>query len=722
MADFDNEQNNSDEPKILSEEGEGFESLDDVSEFDDSGNPLVRKLEHFLNKFYKKELDSLIEEYPDKISLVIDFPDLELYDPNLADQLLKTPDLVIESIKIAAKNYTNSLLGERKDFDPFIRIRNFPEDSQSLIKHLSADHISKIVILEGIVRQFTTVMPKIKVAHWICRKCGYEVDTMQEDVVVSKPGFCPECRHKDFDLDEKNSQFIDYQKIEIQELLERLKGGEQSNTINVIVSGDLVNKFTAGDRILVSGILRLRKPDKKQTLYGRYLDVLYIEDTKQDYDDVEVTPEDFIRIKDYSKNPRVYDILRSSIAPNIYGHEMVKDAIVFQLFGGTRKELANNSKLRGNIHVLLIGDPGVGKSVMLQYATQIAPKSVYVVGKTSSGAGLTASAVKDEFGEGGWTLKAGALVLASGGFAMVDEFDKMSHEDRSAMHEAMEQETVSIAKAGIVTSFKTETTVLAAANPKYGRFDNYKTIPEQIEIPPTLLSRFDLFFVLKDVLDEKRDKETVTHILNTHEEGQQRKGMDEYQIKDLDKTQMEEREQIDIDLLKKYIAYARTNIFPILTKRAKNKIRDFYIDLRRKSQDGRVTITFRQLEALVRLSEASARVRLSAKVEEFDAIRAISIFQASMEQFGLDPETGTFDIDIISTGQSHSQKTKMRKILEIIEKLSLDGEHASFDKIVEEADGEGIGKEIVREFIDKLLKSGDIYEPKPFKYATPKRS
>ena len=244
--------------------------------------------------------------------------------------------------------------------------------------------------------------------------------------------------------------------------------------------------------------------------------------------------------------------------------------------------------------------------------------------------------------------------MASGGFAMVDEFDKMDAEDRSAMHEALEQETVSIAKAGIVTSFKTETSVLAAANPKFGRFNAYKTLPEQIEVPSTLMSRFDLFFILQDLVDEKKDMDTVSAIIKTHKTGALLQKQGYSNLSEKDKTTLEKintTPSLDVDLIRKYISYARLRVFPVLSENAGKILQKFFINLRQKSQGGAVTVTFRQLEALIRLAEASARVRLSDKVLEEDVDRALRLYKKSMEQVGMDPETGEMDIDIITTGK-----------------------------------------------------------------------
>ncbi len=676
-------------------------------------DPHIEKFDYFLNLKYLKEIEKLTVKNKD---LRIDFKILEEYDPYLADELIKKPDTCINAIKYCIHKRAETLK-DSIDFEPIINIFNLPQENRIFIKNLVAEDIDKLISIEGIVRQFTTVLPKLKIAHWMCKRCGYEFN-MDVKHEVEKPTFCPECRHKALDLIEAKSLFIDYQKLEIQEPLEVLKGGEQSNTLVVIVTDAMVGKVSAGDRIIVTGILKLVPPQKNLSVYGKCLECLDVEETKQDYEDIEIDEENFEQIKNYSENPEIYEILVNSIAPNIFGHDVIKEAIALQLFGGVKKTMEDGSKTRGNIHILLIGDPGVGKSKLLLYASNVAPKSLYVVGKTASGAGLTASAVKDEFGEGGWTLKAGALVLASGGFAMIDEFDKMNPEDRSAMHEAMEQETVSIAKAGIVSNFKTETSILAAANPKYGRFDQFKTIPEQIDIPPTLMSRFDLFFSIKDLLDEKKDRETVMAILKGHKTGELLSKMKQIDLvkKDRDYLEKSFKAQINPDLLKKYISYARTKISPILSDKAMDRLGKFFIELRKKSKDGRVTVTYRQLEALIRLSEASARVKLAPSVEIEDAERAIKLFRTSMEQVGMDPETGDMDIDIITTGQSHSQAVQMRNLLEVIKDWCKEHDSISLNDLMVESEARKIDRSKVQEYVGKLSRAGDIYEPKPLYY------
>ncbi|MBI5884655.1 ATP-binding protein, partial [archaeon] len=329
----------------------------------------------------------------------------------------------------------------------------------------------------------------------------------------------------------------------------------------------------------------------------------------------------------------------------------------------------------------------------------------------------TASAVKDEFGDGGWVLKAGALVLASGGAAMVDEFDKMDPEDRSAMHEAMEQQKVSIAKAGIVTRFKTETSILAAANPKFGRFDEYENPLTQINLPPALFSRFDLYFMIRDVLDKAKDAQIAEHILKAHQAGELLHNNEVNKNSKLSKKRLEEiiesvSPEIKPDTLKKFIAYGRQKCFPVMSEEVMKRIAEFYVGLREegRQQGGAYAATHRQLEALVRLSEASARVRLKNEVELEDVERAVKLFKKSLSEVGVDPDTKKFDIDLITTGKSHSQLTNMKKILSIVKEKSKEFDAVPIEQIIEEAAKQGIDADKTKDFVAELHKKGELYE------------
>ncbi|MEK6902050.1 MAG: LAGLIDADG family homing endonuclease [archaeon] len=1214
-------------------------------------NPFIPKFEEFFSTHeYKKKIETLAHAYPQVRSLVVDFNDLDSFDYQLAEELLEHPDLLFEAARLAVKKIEVSVLQLDK-FEPNVRFRGLPKDQQPLVRDISAKQLGKLISVEGVIRQVTEVMPKLKNASWRCKRCGNAYQIEQDGHQQRKPALCS-CKHRDFELVPEESAFVDYQKVQIQEPLESLKGSEQAVNLDVYIEDDFVNRVYPGNRTQMTGVLRLYPPNKdKKNVYGRYLEVIHVEETEKEFEDVTIVEEDEIKIRELSQNPKIYDILIQSIAPAIHGHEMIKESISLQLFGGVRKNLPGDNKIRGNIHVLLVGDPGTGKSVLLQATDKIAPKSVYVSGKGSSSAGLcvapdslimnhngfksiqefvetkfdeklameelpgafsndfsgqtftltdqldfetksvekiwrikappkmfkmttrtgrelsltpatsliriknskaewieanalqsgdyiavprflpegkrkniptftvllddpyikvgnplaewmkeiieklvpkygskqaiakkvgksrdtiyaiqnpkfhhgwelqkvvelareagysddqiaqkittlfirhgitnrippylddpdvaylvgaimgdgsmeesderttirlcgndpqilerctnilyekfgiipekeksdervpslrmssrilgkilyahgmrhtkkenslshtatempnhilrnllqglfdtdgcaddsktggknvsissispplaqtihlsllkfgiiskkrfrkragnvaigkkitvisrndqycieiygkknleqfrekigfgltrkqetldkiiqsihyektnidfvpeikealqktnaenqykkgkarisyaklnelmkneeesflqklsnanvlwdqikkkeefvppyqyvydmtvsgshnfiangfyvhnTASAVKDDFGEGGWTLKAGALVLASGGMVMVDEFDKMEEEDRSAMHEAMEQGQVSIAKAGIVTRFKTDTSVLAAANPKLSRFDTYKPFFEQIDLPASLISRFDLFFMVRDTLDKKRDETIASHILATHKAGEQllqyERGNKQIDLQAIEEITKKIAPIIDIELLRKYISFARQRVFPILSVDAAQAIQDFYVGLRDQGrQAGSYSATARQLEGLVRLAEASARVRLSDEVTLEDADRAIRLVRSSLEDVVKDPETGRIDIDIVTSGQTQSGRDHMRVITEIIKAKSKEMDKVPIQDVVAEAISRGIDEEKVRDIIVKLKKSGEIYEP-----------
>ncbi|WP_254766092.1 LAGLIDADG family homing endonuclease [Salinilacihabitans rarus] len=359
-------------------------------------------------------------------------------------------------------------------------------------------------------------------------------------------------------------------------------------------------------------------------------------------------------------------------------------------------------------------------SQMLGYIQNIAPRSVYTSGKGSSSAGLTAAAVRDDFGDGQqWTLEAGALVLADQGIAAVDELDKMRSEDRSAMHEALEQQKISVSKAGINATLKSRCSLLGAANPKYGRFDHYEPISEQIELEPALISRFDLIFTVTDQPDEEKDRNLAEHIINTNYAGElttQQREMTSLEVSSEEIEEMTAKVDpaIDAELLRKYIAYAKQNCHPRMTEAAREAIRDFYVDLRSKGtdEDAAVPVTARKLEGLVRLSEASARVRLSDTVELEDAERVIEIVRSCLQDIGVDPETGEFDADIVEAGTSKSQRDRIKNIKQLISDVEEEyDDGAPIDIVLERADEIGMDRSKAEHEIEKLKQKGEVYEP-----------
>ncbi len=499
---------------------------------------------------------------------------------------------------------------------------------------------------------------------------------------------------------------VDAQRLVLEESPDALSGGEQPKRMQVFLKEDLVDprmedRTTPGSKVKVIGILKeisLPLPTGIQTRFDLAIEANNVIPLEETFDDLSITEEEESTIKELSNEPRIIEKLAKSISPSVWGYPEIKEALILQLFGGVQKTRSDRTQTRGDIHVLLVGDPGVAKSVMLKFISTIAPKGRYVSGKSASGAGLTATVVKDEFLRG-WALEAGAMVLSNKGLVCIDELEKMDENDRSTMHEAMEQQTVTISKANVQATLKAQTAVLAAANPKFGRFDPTEMIARQVNLAPSLLNRFDVLFILRDLPDRERDERIASHVLSEHK-------------------QDFKQNIIDRDLLRKYIAYAHQKYHPVLSSEAAEKIKKFYVGLRNQttfannnSASKPIPISARQLEALVRLAEANAKARLSKTVDVEDAERAIKLVQFYMMQVGYDEETKSFDIDKIS-GNPASKRGKIFVVKEVLEELENRLGKLIPQEELEKEIGDKMKKDELEEALDKLLRVGDVFRPK----------
>ena len=677
-----------------------------------------------LKSRYKKELGEISREYPHKRSLYIDYREIERFGKAgiaMADELLENPGKVLEDVGEAIKS--GQLVRTKDGKEPKginIRFTNLPK--KIAIRNIRSDDINTFVSAEGILRKTTEVRPRVVEAVFKCPAGHFTVRKQKYGKFIEPDGCATDgCTFKKLELLPKRSKFVDSQKLRIQESPEGLRGGEQPQTLDIDVTDDLSGKVSPGDRVIINGILRSMQrvvKGEKSTVFDIFLECNSIEIAEKEFEEVEIDENAENEIITLSKDPMIYRMITHSVAPTIYGSEDVKQAIVLQLFGGIAKEMPDGSRLRGDIHVLLIGDPGIAKSQLLRYVVKLSPRAIYTSGQSSTSAGLTAAAVKDEFGEGRWTLEAGALVLADMGVAAVDEMDKMQKEDRSALHEAMEQQTISVAKAGITATLKSRCALLGAANPKYGRFDMFGDIADQINMPPSLLSRFDLIFIMTDQPEQKRDLAIAEHILKTHSVGeliaQHKKtpipGVTQDYILQQLKPVMPD---IDPALFRKYIAYAKRSCFPMLSIEAKEALIGYYLRLRGLAEPNKaVPVTARQLEALVRLAEASARIRLSNTIEIADAERVIHIVDACLRQVAYDAKTGTFDIDKVTTGISKEKRDIVRVIKDAIRDIGGEGKRAGIEQVVDAVTSKGFGRDKVRDGIDMLLRNGEAMEPK----------
>jgi replicative DNA helicase Mcm len=629
-------------------------------------------------------------------SLIVEFSELDRYDYELSDELIANTEEVLKAFGEAIDDLGVS------DKLIKVRFRNLPKSATFKIKDLRSAQLNKFATVEGIIRQASEVRPEVAKTEWECVSCQERISMFQTGLNLKKPSECPNfiCKNrKDFVLVGK--EFGDVQRILIEENPEKLDGSEQPSRISVILRHDLVEpdfrkNLMPGNIIRVNGILKEMplKAGAESKRYDIFMEANHLEPLYKEFQDIEIKPEDEKIIKEIaSADP--WKLIVASVAPSIYGHDKIKEAIALQMFGGVRKSRPDGTWSRGDVHVLLVGDPGAGKSQILKYVAGIAPKSRYVTGKGASAVGLTASVVKDEFLKG-WTLEAGAIVLASGGIACVDEIDKISKDDIFALHESMEQQSITIAKANIFATLRCETSILAAANPKFGRFDLNTPLAEQISMPETILSRFDLIFPVKDVPNPDIDEKLASHILALH------------------KDPTIATPAIPHKDMRKYIAYAKRNIHPKITDEALIKIKDFFVNLRRRYADGStVPISPRQLEALVRMTESSARLRLSPVANAKDAVRAIELMKYALYQLAYDAETGKLDIDRMETATPASKRSKIMVILEILRELEkASGKDIPRAKIIEEAEARKMSLDDIERVLDDLRAKGYIIEPK----------
>ena len=642
---------------------------------------------------YKKEVGESIRK--GRKVIFVNFEDIASNSPILAEALISSPEEILQVLELALEE-----TGLIKN--PRIRFTNLPETQKVKIRTIRANHLNQLIFFEGIVRQASDVRPQVVNAKFECPSCGTVISVLQIEKKFREPTRCSCGRKGQFNLLSKT--MVDAQRLVIEESPESLVGGEQPRRMSIFLKEDLVEpimeeKTTPGSKVRALGVLKevpIPLPTGSiSTRFDLAVEANNLIPLESTYEDLEISEEDERQINEIAADPELFKRLRESIAPSIWGYEEIKEALVLQMFGGVRKVSPDGTVSRGDIHVFLIGDPGVAKSVTLKFVSNMAPRGRYIVGKAASGAGITATVVRDEFLKG-WALEAGAMVLANKGIVCIDEIEKMDPVDRSAMHEALEQQTVTISKANVQATLSAQTSVLAAGNPKFGRFEPTQTINQQIDLPPALINRFDLIFVLRDLPNKFQDDAIATHVLNMH----QRK---------------DKKSDIERELFRKYVAYAKQKCEPKLTDESVEEIKNFYIKMRSASTAGEtggsISISARQLQGLVRLAEAHAKSRLSPIVEKQDAEVAIRLTKYYLMQVGYDPETKRFDIDRFTTKMSSSQRSKVFLIRDMIKKLEEQyGKQIAIDVLRESL--KELSDAEFEEGMSKLEKEGQIFHPK----------
>ncbi|KAF6003170.1 minichromosome maintenance protein 5 [Cyanidiococcus yangmingshanensis] len=618
--------------------------------------------------------------------LEVSLEDIQAFDEELAGFIRRSPNEWVERIEQAVGRVIRRLRLPLEEFDAAVaaapvQVLLHSQENAFPIRELQSDQLDRLVRVNGIVISASKVRAKANTVRLRCQHCDYR------KTVLASLGFggfqvprqCDRaaemrCPLDSYEVIPQESVFVDHQTVKLQELPESVPTGEVPRSLLMVLERNLIDRVAPGERVSVVGVFSTYASHRDRsnravaatianasgrselvaavrTPYVRVLGLHATEDRRDRHPSF--TPEEEEAMRRFSRQPDVYHILAASIAPEIWGLSDPKRAVLCQLFGGARKSLPDGMKIRGDINVLLLGDPSTAKSQLLKFAERVAPISVYTSGKGSSAAGLTASVIRDAT-HGEFHLEGGAMVLADGGIVCIDEFDKMRLADRVAIHEAMEQQTISIAKAGITTVLNSRTAVLAAANPLFGSFDDSRTVVDQMEFASTILSRFDLIFLVRDVRNDERDRTIARHVLALHQRGHglrlQSGGVvtadsasdsDMFSLSPAAMDTAAAHQMINaaglvpIDKLRRYVAYARRQCTPRLSSEAADLLRTAYVavrqELRDRSADGPspVPIAVRQLESLIRLTEALAKMRLSDMATISDAEEALRLFRVA---------------------------------------------------------------------------------------------
>ena len=701
-------------------------AMSSIQEFD-----LPARWTSLLQDKYSEAVHNLSKMWPDEESLDVSYREVEGYDHEFAQDILANPEHHFRAANQALRQFL--LDAGEGNLMPFVRIVHLPSDQIRTVSQLRADDIGRLIAIDAVTTKISGVRPRLYSAVFECLACGHTTELNQpNEQELIEPLECSQIdggcgrpkRQTRFVLQQSASHLINSQFVELQELPEQMKGGIQPERILCIGEQDLAGRLNPGDRVKANGVLFIRsqrKGGKDTPVFDIFLRIHSLERQNIPLEEIIISEEEENEIKEVARDPGVYDLLTGSIAPSIFGMERIKESLMLQLFGGEAQVNEDGTRNRGDIHILLMGDPGVAKSQLLHYMSTISPRGRFASGQSSSAAGLTAAAVQDSTADGRWTLEAGALVLADLGLAAIDEFDKMNAVDRSSMHEAMEQQSISISKAGINASLRTRCAVLAAANPTSGRFQPVSDVPftSQINLAPPLISRFDIIWLMTDTPNPSSDEKIASHIIETRLKGSSELLVKEGTLPDPSRSTAKgstakkingKYEVLPRDFLRKYVAYAKRKYHPKLNEEAKAKIVAYYVKTRTRGGDSEdsVAITARSLEALSRLAEASARIRLSEFATVEDAERSIRLTETWRHELMGE----NFDMTTIESGKKGKVRNQEKQMIDIVSVLQNDaGTAANLLDVLTEAERRDIPRSKAEDIIDKLCRDGRMMRP-----------
>lgn len=681
---------------------------------------IMKFVESHAAQLSKDEIESKAAVMFDYMDLISDTELAESF-PSFAGDLRDQPTEVLHSISLAVSQVLSTVETAESPhgaplFDlPYIQARITNFEPAIPLKNLKSCYWGKFVAIHGTVIRVSNVKPLVKKMAFSCNLCSQTQVVHLTDGKYSIPTQCSsvDCRGKSF-TPERSSPMtatIDWQTIKVQEIMDddQRESGRIPRTVECELTADLVDSCVPGDMVTVTGIVKAtgteenrNKSNKDKCMFLLYLHVNAVNNNKGGTGATEQTSglamefsiKELYAIQEIQAQKNLFQLIVGSLCPSIYGHEMVKAGLVLGLFGGTQRYLNDKNRIpvRGNPHILVVGDPGLGKSQMLQAVSNVAPRGVYVCGNATSTSGLTVTLSK-EGSSGDYSLEAGALVLGDQGCCCIDEFDKMGSQHQ-ALLEAMEQQSISIAKAGVVCSLPARTSILAAANPVGGHYNKAKTVSENLKMGSALLSRFDLVFILLDKPDEEMDCMLSEHVMALHagkksafgvvtarRRSREDSSSDEDEMRrqwEADKPlserlkigRNEEFDAIPSQLLRKYVGYARTYVHPKLTPAAAEVLQNFYLDLRQQHHSADSTpITTRQLESLIRLTQARARLEMREKASQQDAKDVVEIMKYSLLDTFSD-DFGNLDFQRSQHGSGMSSRAQSKRFVAELSRIS----------------------------------------------------
>ena len=701
-----------------------------IQEFD-----LPARWRSLLLENYSEAIHNLEVTWPDVKSLEVSYRDIESFDPDFALSIVEEPEINTQAANQALGLLLSELGSPR--IIAFVRVIELPSDANRTVRQLRSEDLGSMISVDAIATKIGRVLPRTYEGAFICAACGHSTRISQpNEQELIEPIECFQidggCGRKKgqtrFVQRVEESILIDTQFIELQEPPENLRGGVQPERILCIAEHDMAGQLNPGDRVTANGMLFVRsqrKSGKDTPIFDIFMRIHSIQRENIPLEEIQISEDEEREIKELARREDVHDLLTKSIAPSIFGMTRQKESLMLQLFGGVASKASDGTRLRGDIHILLMGDPGVAKSQLLSYMSQISPRGRFTSGMSASAAGLTAAAVQDSAADGRWTLEAGALALADLGLAAIDEFDKMNEDDRSSMHEAMEQQRISISKAGINATLSTRCAILAAANPKAGRFQSVSEVPftQQINLKPALISRFDVIWLLTDQPAADHDTMIANHIMNNRANSTPEILIDQGSAVDPTKSAANEGHDeskgiVNRELIRKYVAFAKRSIHPKLSSQARDALREYYVETRRKGGESHdsISISARAIEGLYRLAQASARVRLSEEATIDDAQRAIRLTRFWRHELMGE----NFDETTLQSGKKATARNRERTILEIVRRIHVEtGQVVSLNDVLTEAGRSDITRDAAEDLIDALCRDGRLMRPSGYETLQP---